>query len=140
MEAKQVRDMMEAYASIYEKSEEQVIDEDLASTVDSALKKTGEVLRKVPGVAAALTPARKGRKTPTKTSDGYRPVKEDIDIFDVILEYLVAEGFADTNENALVIMANMSEEWRQSIVEAYGSFGANMAGAELQRRLEKKST
>jgi hypothetical protein len=36
-----------------------------------------------------------------------------------LLEYLVAEGYADTNESALVIMAlvNMSEEWRQSIVE-----------------------
>ena len=43
--------------------------------------------------------------------------KEEVDIFDTILEYLVAEGYADTNESALVIMANMSEEWRQSIVE-----------------------
>ena len=42
---------------------------------------------------------------------------EEVDIFDAILEYLVAEGYADTNESALVIMANMSEEWRQSIVE-----------------------
>ncbi len=39
------------------------------------------------------------------------------DMFDIILEYLVTEGYADTNENALVIMANMSEEWRESIVE-----------------------
>jgi hypothetical protein len=44
--------------------------------------------------------------------------KEGTDLFDYVLEYLVAEGYADTNENALVIMANMSEEWRQSIVEA----------------------
>ena len=43
--------------------------------------------------------------------------KEEVEIFDTILEYLVAEGYADTNESALVIMANMSEEWRQSIVE-----------------------
>jgi hypothetical protein len=43
--------------------------------------------------------------------------KEEVDLFDAILEYLVAEGYADTNESALVIMANMSEEWRQSIVE-----------------------
>ena len=43
--------------------------------------------------------------------------KEEVEIFDTILEYLVAEGYADTNENALVIMANMSEEWRRSIVE-----------------------
>ena len=41
----------------------------------------------------------------------------EYDAFDVVLEYLVVEGYADTNESALVIMANMSEEWRQSIVE-----------------------
>jgi len=42
----------------------------------------------------------------------------ELDSFDVILEYLVAEGYADTNDNALVIMANMSEEWRETILEA----------------------
>ena len=42
---------------------------------------------------------------------------EETDLFDAILEHLVAEGYADTNENALVIMANMSEEWRQDIME-----------------------
>jgi hypothetical protein len=40
------------------------------------------------------------------------------DMFDIVLEYLVAEGYADTNESALAIMSNMSEEWRESIVEA----------------------
>ena len=39
------------------------------------------------------------------------------DVFDTILEYLVAEGYADTNKAALAIMANMSEEWKQSIIE-----------------------
>lgn len=34
-----------------------------------------------------------------------------------ILEYLVNEGYADTEESALVIMANMSEEWIESIFE-----------------------
>ena len=42
----------------------------------------------------------------------------EYDIFDSILEHLIAEGYADTNESALVIMANMSEEWRQSIVDS----------------------
>ena len=46
-----------------------------------------------------------------KAAESYEP-----DLFDVILEYLITEGYADTNENALVIMANMSEDWRQSIV------------------------
>ena len=43
--------------------------------------------------------------------------KESFDLFDYLLEYLVAEGYADTNKAALAIMANMSEEWKQSIVE-----------------------
>ena len=42
----------------------------------------------------------------------------EYDLYDTIIEYLITEGYADTNENALVIMANMSEDWRQSIVEA----------------------
>lgn len=48
----------------------------------------------------------------------------EFDNFDVILEYLVAEGYADTNENALVIMANMSEEWKETILEYGGGGGA----------------
>ena len=43
---------------------------------------------------------------------------EEFDTFDTILEHLIAEGFADTNEAALAIMANMSEEWREYIMEA----------------------
>ena len=46
----------------------------------------------------------------------------EYDTFDAILEHLVAEGYADTNESALAIMANMSDEWRHSIVE--GGTGA----------------
>ena len=38
------------------------------------------------------------------------------DLFDYMMEYLIDEGYADTNENALVIMANMSEEWRENIL------------------------
>ncbi len=48
----------------------------------------------------------------------------EFDNFDVILEYLVAEGYADTNQNALVIMANMSEEWKETILEYGGGGGA----------------
>jgi hypothetical protein len=47
-----------------------------------------------------------------------RKEEVEFDIFDVILEHLVAEGYADTNQAALAIMANMSEEWKQDIIEA----------------------
>ena len=58
---------------------------------------------------------RQAKKPPSKLRSGSLP--ESYDLFDTILEHLIAEGYADTNESALVIMANMSEEWRQSIVE-----------------------
>ena len=41
---------------------------------------------------------------------------QSFDPFDVVLGHLIDEGYADTEESALQIMANMSEEWRQSII------------------------
>ena len=49
---------------------------------------------------------------------------ESYDLFDYILEHLVSEGYADTNKAALAIMANMSEEWKESIVESIMSGSA----------------
>jgi hypothetical protein len=45
---------------------------------------------------------------------------EHLDIFDLVKGHLLDEGYAETEENALVMMANMSEEWRKSILEAHG--------------------
>jgi hypothetical protein len=45
---------------------------------------------------------------------------QSFDVFDVIKGHLIDEGYADTEEAALQIMANMSEEWRESIVENRG--------------------
>jgi len=42
---------------------------------------------------------------------------EVVDLYDVILSHLLDEGFADTEESATVIMANMSEEWREQILD-----------------------
>ena len=44
---------------------------------------------------------------------------EEVDIYDVILSHLLDEGYASTEEAATAIMANMSEDWRDSVVEAY---------------------
>jgi hypothetical protein len=41
----------------------------------------------------------------------------EYDTYDTVLEHLVSEGYADTEESALVIMANMSEEWREEILD-----------------------
>jgi len=43
---------------------------------------------------------------------------ESYDFYDVVLDHLLDEGYADTYESAEVIMVNMSEEWIDSIAEA----------------------
>jgi hypothetical protein len=39
------------------------------------------------------------------------------DIYDVILSHLIEEGYAESVEQAEVIMVNMSEEWREDILD-----------------------
>ena len=76
-----------------------------------------------PGPKAPKRSGRSGRGANTDRGSGNaakRRMSEDFDIFDTILEHLVAEGYADTNESALAIMTNMSEEWRHSIIEDAG--------------------
>jgi len=43
---------------------------------------------------------------------------EDVDFYDVVLDYLLDEGYADTEDNAITIMANMSEEWKTNILNS----------------------
>ena len=68
---------------------------------------------------------------------GEKGLPESYDHFDYLLEYLVAEGYADTNENALKIMANMSEEWRESIIDE-GLFGSGgVSASDARNRLNQ---
>ena len=67
---------------------------------------------------------------PTPVAPTKAPIlqKQDFDVFDVIKGHLLDEGYADTEESALAIMANMSEEWRESIVEGLVDAVASGAG------------
>jgi len=55
-------------------------------------------------------------KPKRKTQLGNIQIREDI--YDVILSHLLDEGYAESVEQAEVIMVNMSEDWRESICEA----------------------
>ena len=84
-----------------------------------------EVTRVVKGAGEpqAVTYPRKGReeeKPKTKTKLSREIIrKEDFDLYDLLLHHLMTEGFAETPESAVAIMANMSEEWVDSIVDYY---------------------
>ena len=47
---------------------------------------------------------------------------EETDLYNIILSHLIDEGYADTEEAAECIMVNMSEEWRDDIIEKKYSF------------------
>jgi len=56
-------------------------------------------------------------KDPERQKRPSRINNEQKDIYDIILSHLLDEGYAETPEAAEAIMVNMSEEWRDSIVE-----------------------
>jgi len=51
-----------------------------------------------------------------RRADG-QGIRDSYDYYDIILSHLLDEGYAETSEAAEVIMVNMSEEWRNSIIE-----------------------
>jgi len=133
MEAKQVRDLMEAYASVYAQQEEEQLDEGIdfkgaAREQERRDKIQKEKDKKNPSgkdrrlAMGKFRPGASQKERAEGGRDSMRekgtiPKKGGRDMFEHVLEHLVAEGYADTNEAALAIMANMSEEWKQSIVE-----------------------
>ena len=66
------------------------------------------------------------------------PLVQSFDLFDVVLGHLLDEGYADTEDAALAIMANMSEEWKQSILEVMVVTDADRkGGTEAAKRLQQ---
>jgi hypothetical protein len=57
----------------------------------------------------------KGKKLERQIKRGVSA--ESFDLYDIILSHLLDEGYADTEQAAEAIMVNMSEDWRESIVE-----------------------
>jgi hypothetical protein len=44
-------------------------------------------------------------------------LRNSFDPFDIVMGYLIDEGYAENEEEATVIMTNMSEEWREEILD-----------------------
>ena len=118
MESKEILGMMSAYSSIYEKKEEPEMEE---GEKEESEKDEGGKHKEGKHPKGKEEPGEKVTEKEGKEKEGKekeeKEMKESADLFDYILEHLVAEGYADTNKAALAIMANMSEEWKKSIIE-----------------------
>ena len=142
MDSKELRLFKEAYGSVYtsqtEKLQESVEElDETAMREDPRMKDRkkpaptdGKKSRPLPtpmgGRKEMPEPNKKTDQLPQRTKENARNVeyyKDDVDLFDIVKGHLMSEGFADTEEAALAIMANMSEEWRKSIIEEVDSQG-----------------
>ncbi len=137
MDAQELRNLQEAYLEVVEN---QQLDE--KNAVDDLFNQfyRGKGARKVKGAkitqpgqnrylaqqnqkrSAARYAADMGRDRTPSASDydnhGGGSRNEQYDLYDIILSHLLDEGYADTQQAAEAIMVNMSEEWREEIVEA----------------------
>jgi len=102
-----------------------------AKSAGGALQQTAaKVMEKPPAfsptpAAAKTTPTPSTPKAPTLGSKKPGSMVSHFDPFDVIKGHLLDEGYADTEESALAIMANMSEEWRESILNEGDNYDKN---------------
>ena len=129
MDAQELRNLQEAYMEVVENQQ-----------LDEAL--TGERYKKVmkkPGGTAysrkvSADPSKRGKRggkggvesdfgSPDRGSGNKAARRagtyqeEEVSVYDIILSHLLDEGYAETPEAAEAIMVNMSEEWRQDIME-----------------------
>ncbi len=128
MDPKELRGLQEAYLDVYQEIDEAMSSYDrnrqraaqraAARNEARAKGQTGNV----PGVGYVTS--RKEKETYTDESGterhktgGRMPKNEEADLYDLVLSHLLDEGYADTYEAAERLMVNMSEDWRESILD-----------------------
>ena len=78
-----------------------------------AIVKSGAVAALKPSSTPSPSAGPVNRATGSKKPGS---VYNSFDVFDLVKGHLLDEGYADTEDAAMAIMANMSEEWRNSIL------------------------
>ena len=153
MNSQELRALQEAYNQVYELDESAIGDRARNAVADqrldaaqrdtqqsvNKLAKREKVTRASAHIAAKKVEGdvRKssayGPQRPKPGTTGAYRITDSFDVYDVILSHLLGEGYADTEQAAQVIMVNMSEHWREEIVE-----GMSMKDFKANRRNIKR--
>ena len=134
MDAQELRNLQEAYMEVVEK---QQLDELSDRKVNSMLAKRQRQFNRADegGSAREIHLARKLTKAQNAAERRTQRLnQEQVDIYDIILSHLLDEGYAETPEAAEAIMVNMSEEWRDVILEKENSPYEKASDAALDAR------
>jgi hypothetical protein len=125
MDAQDFRSLQEAYMEVVENQQlDELSDRTVSNALNARIAATGAASdraykhRNPEAMRAAETAS--GKEASMRSAAAKRRKRklgEEMDIYDIILSHLLDEGYAETPEAAEAIMVNMSEEWRQSIVE-----------------------
>ena len=146
MDAQDFRSLQEAYMEVVEN---QQLDEaqvpDTQKRADRIMKQSvklhttavekGQPKKHRQAATLASTSRRMSQRAKERDQEAERQefnVKEDI--YDIILSHLLDEGYAETPEAAEAIMVNMSEEWREDIMEKEDSEYEKASDAALDKR------
>jgi len=119
MNSQDIRNLQEAYFDVYQNLDERVLGQDPENRKeDSKERKSGSKrLSPSSGEKYAKIQSHLISYMDKLTKNNKIIPGMSSEEFDVILEYLLDEGYAETPEAALAIMGNMSEDWRESIAE-----------------------
>ena len=112
MDSKELGLFREAYGSVYTPQTEDIQEVKTQQKIEDSAKEISN---------AAKAKKLEDSKPTLQTSSA--------DLFDIVKGHLMSEGYADTEEAALAIMAHMSEEWRTEIVE-----GSCMGGGKKKKK------
>jgi len=125
MDAKEFRSLQEAYMEVVENQQlDELSDRTVSNALNARIAATGAASdraykhRNPEAMRAAETAS--GKEASMRSAAAKRRKRklgEEMDIYDIILSHLLDEGYADTEQAAEAIMVNMSEEWRESIVD-----------------------
>jgi hypothetical protein len=119
MNSQELRALQEAYSQVYELDEAGKNDARIRGNIKSfgsnytPPKDWDQSANR--GQGAVLNAKQKEKQRRKGLAKG--AMGEAVDLYDIILSHLLDEGYADTEQAAEAIMVNMSEDWRESIVE-----------------------
>ena len=126
MRDQHILDIAEAYSSIYEQSMLDTVVDTATSVIKPQVEKqANKKYGPLGGMVAGAEVDKIGSQVKSgnyggalnRAVQGAGKLFNSVDIFDIVKGHLLDEGYADTEEAALAIMANMSEEWKQNIIE-----------------------
>ena len=148
MNSQELRALQESYSQVYDLDESAIGDRARNAVADQRLdaaqrdtqQSVDKLAKREKVTKASAHIAAKKVEGNVKRSSAYGPqrpkpgttgayrITDSFDLYDIILSHLLDEGYADTQQAAEAIMVNMSEDWRESIVEGIADRAANAVG------------